>query len=82
MTIADKLSRIKQQIEDAEKDGQRTKGKLESIMSQLKDDHQLTSILQAERKIRSLGTEIEEMEALISQKMNQLEGAYAWENIT
>ena len=67
---------LKHQIEDAKTSVSELKGQQQMLMKQLKDEWKCNTIEEAERKIKSMGKEIDALQTQIDEGVKELEEKY------
>ena len=72
----DGLLDLKKKIEDAKSTVAEYKGQLKSLMEQLKSDYGCSTLEQAEKKLKSLKGQIEDLNAEIEEGIEKLQEKY------
>ena len=75
----EKLLNIKSQIEKAKTKQSEIKGQISGIESQMLSKFQVKGLKEAEKKLNTMGTELDKKEKEFSDNMQELENAYDWE---
>lgn len=71
--LGQKLLDLKEQLEEEKAQRSELQGELKSVLKQLKQDFDVTSIDEAERQIKEYEEELEDMEAAIIEQINEVE---------
>lgn len=75
MTESD-LIKLKKKIEDAKASANEANGHLKALMKQLKDDWKCLSIEAAEKKLKTMKVDMQELDQKIDTAMAELEEKY------
>jgi chromosome segregation ATPase len=76
---AQRLMQIKSQIEDAKTRQAEIKGQISGIIEQMKAKFKVADLPEAEKRLESMGADLDEKERQFQEGMSQLEEAYDWE---
>jgi hypothetical protein len=71
MTILEKISKLKQTLEVAQKAKNKAEGAASQILSQLEQEFEINSIKEAEKELIKLNNEIERLEKGLSIKIKE-----------
>ncbi len=71
--LGKKLLELKGKLEEEKSQRSELQGELKSVLKQLKQDFNVTSLKEAEKQIKQREEELEDMEASISEQINEVE---------
>ncbi len=78
MNNVEKFTKIKKQLEQAKQDKSEATGELNVLMKQLKKDYGVTTVPQAQKKLKQLLAEEETLSQQFDDLVIQLENDYNW----
>ena len=73
-----RLTRIKNQIEEAKTKKAHAEGRLSILMKELKDDHGCKDTVAAERKLKVMNKKVATLKTELEEGIEALEEAYDW----
>ncbi len=76
--LANKLMKMKEQIEEAKVEKNREEGKLEELLKQLKKEFKCKNLNEAKKILVGMEREIDKEEDALEKGINKLEESYEW----
>ncbi len=77
--IAEKLLKMKTQVEQAQSKQDRLEGQRDTLMAELSTKHDVKTIASAEKKLAALTTSIDQEQKTLEDGLAKLQTDYTWE---
>ena len=73
MSLTERLTKLKNKVEEAEREEAKAQGKLQSLEEQLKKIHKCRSLAEAEKRLSKMKKELEEMKDQLGKEVEEIE---------